>query len=262
MLSWKLISWKLIRRIKTVIIRKHLLISLNNFFIINIVQVINDTVRTVSVVSVDQGRGDDEDSVSWCHCSVTSHTELMSQVQAGPGQSAIIVIGGHCHCPSTGHIHCPGGGQGGHMVSGPRRCSWRRVLSPLVHTPASGIHEEIGDCWGVQTKLSCNSDLHLFARPLGFLWTYKLFKWTDTEEEKSCCRLLVEITVKSVIVWSTLATGRWSQLWYVGWLRMWHWDYVHVGGNCSWWALWTGPGTTVMLWYWSLAMAMLPSYSW
>ena len=82
---------------------------------------------------------------------------------------------GHVDCSGcAGHCEARGGG---HIVI---TCgaSWRRVLSPFVHTAPSSIHEEIRNCRGVKTQLSCNGNLHFFRWSLGLL---KYFEQLDEQ---------------------------------------------------------------------------------
>ena len=85
------------------------------------------------------------------------HAQVLSQVQGrgerGGGQ-------GELRAASPAHIHSPGdrGRAGG-----------RRVFSPLVHAAPPGVHEEVGDCGGVEAELSGDGDLHLLAGTLGLL---------------------------------------------------------------------------------------------
>ena len=86
------------------------------------------------------------------------HAQVLSQVQVGRGQGG--GGQGELRGPAPAHIHGPG--HGGRARGG-------RVLPPLVHAPSPGVHEEVGDCGGVEAELSGDGDLHLLAGTLGLL---------------------------------------------------------------------------------------------
>ena len=48
----------------------------------------------------------------------------------------------------------------------------RGAPPPLVHRPSPGVHEEVGHCGGIQTKLAGDGDLHLLGRSFCFLKSF------------------------------------------------------------------------------------------
>ena len=120
----------------------------------------------------DQGPGDDVDTGVGGGGGVVrgGHAQVLSQVQRrgerGGGQ-------GELRAASPAHIHRPGHGG---------RTGGRGVLPPLVHTAPPGVHEEVGDCGGVEAELSGDGDLHLLAGTLGLLKreVRERETWTDT----------------------------------------------------------------------------------
>ena len=149
----------LIRRLQAVIIIKHLLISLENFFMIVLVIVQHRDLVTLAPGAVpgDQGPGDDVDTGGGGGVVSGAHAQVLSQVQGrgqrGGGQ-------GELRAAAPAHIHGPGHGG---------RTRGRGVLPPLVHTAPPGVHEEVGDCGGVEAELSGDGDLHLLAGTLCLL---------------------------------------------------------------------------------------------
>ena len=107
-----------------------------------------------------QGPGDDVDTGVGGGGGVVrgGHAQVLSQVQVGRGQGG--GGQGELRGPAPAHIHGPGHGG---------RARGRRVLAPLVHAPPPGVHEEVGDCGGVEAELSGDGDLHLLAGTLGLL---------------------------------------------------------------------------------------------
>ena len=173
----------LIWRFQAVIVIKHLLISLESFFMIVLVLVQHrDLVRVgPGALSGDQGAGDDVDTGVGGAGGVVrgSHAQVLSQVQLGRGEGGRgegVRVMGEAHCPAQcpAHIHSPGH-TGGRGPGG-------RVLPPLVHTPPPGVHEEVGDSGGVEAELPGDGDLHLLAGTLGLLKreVRERETWTDT----------------------------------------------------------------------------------
>ena len=159
----------LVWRIQTIIIVKHLLVSLQHVCVLVSVLVehhlVTDHVPGLGTVGARHQRtaGDDVDGGGGGGGGggrgARLHPQLLSQARVQGGGAE------HGHEAAPAHVHCPGGGGG----AGRGGAGGRRVLAPLVHAAAPRVHEEVGDCGGVETELSGDGDLHLFRGTLGLL---------------------------------------------------------------------------------------------
>ena len=158
----------LVWRIQTIIIVKHLLVSLQHVLMVSVLvqhHLVTDHVPGLGTVGPRHQRaaGDDVDGVGGAGGGVGRgarlHPQLLSQARVQGGGAE------HGHEAAPAHVHCPGGGGGG----GRGGAGGRGVLAPLVHAAAPRVHEEVGDCGGVETELSGDGDLHLFRGTLGLL---------------------------------------------------------------------------------------------
>ena len=83
-------------------------------------------------------------------------------------------------------VKAKGSDRGAHAVLGPR------VVQVLIVGPASGVHEEVGDCRDLQSELIGDGRLHLLVRTPCLLEDGKQRTPLDVREDET--RLLVRDT--------------------------------------------------------------------